>query len=89
VSTPKIPISLPDEDTPIDAYAGPEQPTVKRNNPISPPAMQDRTTMKMKKADIDALVKNASEKDTSGMRAAVTDEDIAEYQREADARKNG
>ena len=66
-----------DEEIPssrADAYAGPEQPTVKRQNPLS--ESSQRTTTKMKKADIDALVKN--EKDASGTRPAVSDEEIAD-----------
>ena len=86
VSTPKIPVRLTDEETPssrMDAYTGPEQPTVKRPNPLS--ESSQRTTTKMKKADIDALVKN--EKDASGTRPAVSDEQIAEYEQQAEARK--
>ena len=80
MSTPKIPVRI-DEETPpsrADAYAGLEQPTVKRQNPLS--ESSQRTTTKMKKADIDALVKN--ERDASGMRPAVSDEEIAEYEQQ-------
>ena len=100
VSTPKIPIRIQEEDAPVtesdprqmDAYDGPEQPTVKRANPL-----QERTTMKMKKAEIDALVVESEErakgvkesKDASGTRPAVTEEAIANYQRDAEARKKG
>ena len=89
VSTPNIPILSNEDETPpsgVDAYQGPEQPTLKRPNPLDesePPAQ--RTTTKMKKAEIEALVRR--EKDASGMRRAVSDEEIADYEQKVEARK--